>query len=641
MLTNNPDNKIFNFEQANVIDKINLYIQNQKTKNQDPSIQQEDNMPFKSTQGICLGLAAYWLYLKRIGEEGSFKHKLDYILNWDAEKFTIDSNNKDTIFEDFINASLFAHNHDEITKLNAQKDMHASFAYMYNDGSPTINKAEFDLTFIFTRQTLAKLIQDCMHPNKMVLFGNGYHALGAMLEDGVYYIYDPSSTSGPIACKDQAELADKIFVGLAKFCGSTDYIALNMTAFDLVEELYTNNPIAAGAYPEPTEYCAKMLDNKKYKTSVFKNSNILRVCMRYSSFEILDLLYANGYKYVPGTNKHTSELSEVFKQRDSAKIQYLLDHDVSLEFQPKDGETALAYAIRNNLSQMVYDVLAYGADPNHMLLPDLSTLGWALIYRNTSAIILLLASGADCSAEILTEMQAKYRLEDIAAIKTHAVQLNKKLLNLSDILTIDGSNGKQIIAFLQHIKLRAQLGENLNAINVMLDGKELAAPIAITNIIAIYKDQKNKNLDFTDKVEIYKLLKFFKPKAIEFKGSRELIALIPEIVKSITSKPITAHSKEDLLEIATIMDELTALSASKFRPLLVKITLAHKAASAKKTIERYLAKNGITNLAKHLADLNHEPIHKPNRLLFAANRGNVIPDLEFSRDVLPLLTLTR
>lgn len=437
----NPE---LSFHQDLLISKIKQYLVAKKAD--------DTKLPFANHEGICAGINSYWLYLKRIGEEGKFIHQMEYILNWDADLFKASKRPTDRIFEKFMNNVLFLNHDNELrSKQGIQRhDLAESFNYLLGKNEEQVEDAEYSLTFVFNKDKLELLINDCVHPNKMVRFGNGFHTVGMIYSGGVYYFLNPSSKEGPRAINTASELAKALFGALGPFCKSKTYLALNMSIFDLKGE-------TPGIYKPAQEYYREQLQDSKYRQAVFAHPNLLRLGLRYDD-KMLDQLRAQGYKYTPAKIYTITELGNVVLDEDEDKLKHLLTLGMPLDFKSTHGETALGTAIRSKRGNMLYLLLQQGADPNVQPVSKSSALESALIWHNAEALIILLAVGAEFNDKFLKKLAMKYNSADIAAIKAHALELNAKLLHLEE--------DHSFASFVQHSHLQLKLGFVPDKINM-------------------------------------------------------------------------------------------------------------------------------------------------------------------------------
>ncbi len=394
--------------------KFAQYLGLRKTKN--PHQQYDENLPFENNAGWCSGLVAYWLYLKKIGKENDFLNDIEYILNWDPKQYLNSDQDEDKIFERFFNDVLFLH-HDKELRHTDRQNIAESINLLLGDGQTKVDTLKYSSTFVFNRTALSEIITKNAKPNNMVRFGNAFHTIGLMYEPPIYYIYDPSSEA-IVKCTSADEAANLIFTGLAVFCKSTDYIALNMSVFDL-----ENN---SSQFPDSKQERLNLLENPTYKQAVLHHPNILRVCMRYHDHDILKTLEDHGYKYVKSNLYIDNELGDAVANQEPDDLKYLLQHGLHLNYRNQIGETALGAAIMHKQTDFLYKLLQMGVNPNVPVAEKISALDWCLIHKNTEAMILLLAAGAHCSNKFLAKIHSRYKPERVQQILEQAAILSHK-----------------------------------------------------------------------------------------------------------------------------------------------------------------------------------------------------------------------
>lgn len=524
--------KDIDYDQGLLLNKILSYLNIRAAKNTDPSIQYDTHLPFYDAAGICSGLVAYWLYLMRSGKSEKFNDMLLYLATWDDNRFLNNTELVDPIIENFMNDVFFLH-HDKKLRGVEKHNIHESINLLVGDDFAQVATAEYSLSFVFDRKALSSFIKNYVRNNKMLRFGNGLHTVGAIMQDGVYYFFDPSDRHGlkdtskksfMQMTSDPTKLTGWIFTALAKHCHSKSYIALNLSVFD-----FKDSP--ASAYPYPDDYYAVQFKDKKFKKAVLQHPNIMRVGLRYD-LSMLDALFAAGYNYVESNLFDLDELPEAVVEKDLLKIDYLVTHGVSIDYKSKASASALGIAIQEKLSDMIYILLSkYGANPNALAHDTRSALDWALFWRNTDAIIMLLAFGADSTPKFLQALSARFSPIEVMAIKHHAVQLNKRILH------IDNERHPE---YARNVKLQVQLG--LMQASFALPGQ----------------------------------------------NAKQLSKAIDSIVATILAKPKHSRTENDLAQIAIILQQLKELRKTGHTSSPHKLYIARKAGNAIQQIADYL-----------------------------------------------------
>lgn len=528
------------YDQGLLLNKILSYLNIRASKNTNPNIQYDTHLPFYDAAGICSGLVAYWLYLTRIGKSKKFTDMLLYLATWDANKFLTSEDLVDPIIENFMNDVFFLH-HDKKLRGVEKHTIDESINLLVGDAFAQVAPNEYSLSFVFDHKSLSSFLNTYARNNKMLRFGNGLHTVGAIMQNGVYYFFDPSDRRGLKdtsqkshiqMTSDPTKLANWIFSGLAKHCHSKSYIALNLAVFDLKDS-------PASAYPYPQDYYAAQLKDKKFKKAALNHPNIMRLGLRYD-LAMLDVLFSEGYRYVQSDIFDTDELAEAVAEKATSKIDYLMQHGVAIDYKSKHNTSALGLAIKDKLSDMVYVLLnKYGANPNALAHGTRTALDWALFWRNTDAIIMLLAFGADCTPKFLQDLSVRCSPIEVTAIKHHAVQLNKKILHIDN---------QQHPEYARNIKLQLQLG----------------------------------------------LIET--PFVLPARNAKSLSKAIDDIVAAILATPKHSRTENDLAQIAIILQQLHELKSISHASNPHRLYIARKASNAIRKISDYLNKTAANLL---------------------------------------------
>lgn len=562
-------------------------------------------LTFNLKDGICSGLVAYWLYSVANDEEGRFVDKLEYALNWDVENFKKSTAKVDLKLEELINVIFLLHYPLAINNQIDQFNLDTVFPLLLNSNQPSILEPEFKITFIFNQPALNELLDLCVFPNKMIRLGNGLHAIGLIYHDKKYCLYDPDCEHLIQYFDDVKSLAAVIFNIFATKASVKDYIAMNATIFDLEESI---KPI----YPDPLEFCTELLERPNYKSNALNDKYLFNLCAKYNEYALLDLLFANGYKYIPWENNLTTELNNAVYSHDLKKIQYLLAHDVPVDYKSKFGVAPLNVAIKEAYLPMVYILLNAGANPN----ADSTYLSIALKNKFSQGVILLLAFGLNVSQKDVENIQEVFTSNYAQAIFESALALNEKILKLPEKIDLENPNSKDIIKFLHNIKLKNQLGFSVDV--------EL-----LKNIKDVYdSDHKNLIFNITEKEDVYEILKYFYPEMTEYSNEEQenlaleqLSLVLQQITDKITSKNANQHSKSDLLEIQIILEKIVELQASTDKEL------SNEASKAEDKIRQYLKGNKVQYIP-----------HKANNLFFILNKPEDKLQTSYEDDIVPFLS---
>jgi cytohesin len=136
------------------------------------------------------------------------------------------------------------------------------------------------------------------------------------------------------------------------------------------------------------------------------SSSSLVLAAKAGSFSDVLSLYAAGASLHHESNEGDTALLWAAVHNHRPMLQFLLDHQVSVNFANSSGETALMLAILNRHAAIVARLLAHGADPNCA-----DEEGWTPLHHAASRgwgglVQRLLAAGADRQRRTLGGDQA-------------------------------------------------------------------------------------------------------------------------------------------------------------------------------------------------------------------------------------------
>lgn len=423
--TTNPTAGI-DHHQIRLLEKLQQYVKAKKP---------EGSLPFDSIDGLCSGLVAFWLYSIRACEEYEFIGDLEYALNWDENAFKTNGKTDDYRLERFINNVAFLQHDIKLREAKniKQDNLAASMEFLTGKGYDKVKPCEFKINFVFNHDSLVQLIKDAVFENKMIRLDNSLHTIGLIYSGGKYRLYNPNSKIGPKSFDNPQELAKGIFAALGEWCKSRDYLALSLAAFDFEYKADDKIPVR---YPIPLQYCRNLIKTPKYKHAVLQHNNIFHVGARFDDYAMLDLLYDNGYKYIPWALGKTSELEEAILCNNDTKFNYLLQHNFPVNYKCNGGITPLATAIKKGNNNMLYALLVAGANPNIAANDKYSLLDVARVFDNSAAIIMLLAAGTELKTDDLRKLAKKYTTDQLRAIIAHALLLHAKFTVLAQNMSL-------------------------------------------------------------------------------------------------------------------------------------------------------------------------------------------------------------
>lgn len=546
-------------------------------------------LPFNTANGLCSGLVQYWLYLKRDGNEDEFIRQLEYIANWRKEQLDGLEFKQDSILEQF---------------LNNVESLHFDFMLRYNEGikqesiAESLNfllephqeqvRQEFNLSFVFNKPALQNTIDEFVKPNKMVYLNNMHHALGLMRSGDSFYLYDPGykpaqNKPGVQKFSNSKDLVKAIFSSYTKHNKSKDFLTLYMSFLDIGEE-------NVAEYKNALDYCDSLIKAFNFNTGTFLQSDILHVLVKFHDLKTLKYLLSLGVRF-----------------------------DVKTSF----ADTLLGIAIVDHDYTLLYLLLCNGADLNSTH-NNLNLWQQAIFSKNPEALALLLAFGYP-PPEDKSFLSAGFSQQQTAKIFTTALQLHTELLHVPAELDLSASNAHDITMYLRHARLMRQLGREPNFV-VHFDGNSYQGIDALYQISNYYKNTAHNDMfDAAQKTEMYSLLKFFKADRFKFKGSKELVNLLSIIEKQIYAKKLDEHSKEEIIEIGIIMDQLEQILMMPTGINPGKHYLHFKAAHLKDVINKYLRKNGISSLKDYINQQDKESMQR-NYIFFTLDKDN--PELK-------------
>jgi ankyrin repeat protein len=409
-----------NYSQSHLIAKFNEYV-NLPGK--------DKTLPFTSSAGLCSGLNAYWLYSIRNDEEAEFKRNLEYILNWDKDRFLADGTKDDDVFELVLNTIAFLQFQFHLIHGLRQESYKESFEMLRHKSGADVSLPEFTMTMVFDHQGLRNLLSIIAHPKKMLRFVNSLHNVSLINLNDSYHFYNPDSESGPTATKSIDEIVTAIFEGLGFYCGSKRFIALNINVYDLANS-------SIGEYPNVKEYRKTLLANPDYKQAVIKHDNILHTTASSRDFDMLNALFGLGYKYIPWDKHGTPELNESIALNDRKMFRYLIKHGIPLDYRAPNGITPIAAAISSKNNNMLYMLLQQGADINATPHRSMSLIQIACVKNNPEAIILALANGYNLSKKEQDMIDKKFGANTLKVILNKSTAMQNEIVKIISQTTL-------------------------------------------------------------------------------------------------------------------------------------------------------------------------------------------------------------
>lgn len=430
MTIKNPRNNPVDNVHIHILKKMRRYVELKKNKLRKIDDPSECVLPNEVSNGLCAGLVACWLYSEKINKNLIFINEstsdLENFLEWDADKFVNSQDLTDPNMEQFINAVRFLHSDTHLRTGVMQENIDTSFNFLTADTAPKLAPAELVTVFVFNHAKLAKFIQDIVFEHKMIRLGNGFHTVGLYKKNDKYYFYDPLRL--PIELDSASQVATAIFTSLSPTCKSTTHIALSSVVFDLVSSV-------PAVYPDITEYYTKLLQDETYKHAVLNHNNIFHLAARCADYKTMNLLFDNGYEYIPWREIKNTEIIDAINADNPELLAYLLAKGFVPDYNAQGALTPMGLAIVKNSLHLVCLLVAAGADPNGKVLNDYSVLSCAIQTQpkdndkitQANIIAVLLGSGAKLSSNNKKELYGNFTKSEVARIFANAAKIEQQV----------------------------------------------------------------------------------------------------------------------------------------------------------------------------------------------------------------------
>lgn len=579
------------YNQDKIIKKLEQYLKFKRqhikadktlTKKHKQDALEYCQLPFNSTEGLCQGLVAYWLYFMHNCGDGKFLHQLQYLLHWSASKMSKTAT-EDKIIEEFLNA-IAALQFDYLLRfaeISQQNKIDESFNAIGSGNSNVRN--EYNLCFAFNQQTLAQFIDAAVKPGKMIYLNNIHHVVGLIYIGGVYYLYNPNSKKGALSFTDSKELAASILQEYKEFT-TNKLLTMYISCLDSID-----NPVPE--YPGKPQYYQALMQDPKHLEDMLHEPELLYLIIKHGEVELLSLLLSAGMR---------------------------------LDTQPIANNSLVGIAIEANNFEILYLLLANGADM-HAKHKFSSLWDTACINRNAQTLALLLAFGYT-PPENFGLISAYFEDHQIIKIYNAALDLNTELLQVPSTINLDQTNDCEVLNFLKHAKLRIAISHNIDDLAIVCRGKIYTGANAVSKLASIYKQKPAQDLfGCTYKTEIFCILQELDHKSHRFEY-KDLILLLDQI-KQLVSNQKSTPRKEDLIEISIILKHIDEIVAHPANFATSTFYLRRNATAVKTAISKYLKKYGITSLEDHLAKLDKKSTHR-NYMFFTPDKDQITPEFE-------------
>jgi hypothetical protein len=274
----------------------------------------------------------------------------------------------------------------------------------------------------------------------------------------------------------------------------------------------------------------------------------------------MDLLFDNGYVYMPDSTSNWTEINEAVIHGDVQKIKYLLQRGL-----PVDNKN-LSLAIEQNSMEMVYIFIASGATTNAVLANHKTYLDLALQYDNPEAIVLLLACGMAPDESYKIAMQNKYTHKGMQKIFTTSLQMQHTFLKIPRSIELNDATGEVLSDYAKHNKLAHQLDGVVTNVIITRDNKVIATKDIMANILEIFNTHPlDDKFNLSEKAELESVLEYFYPglhnkRGYAEKKLAETTHAALQLADQLSVQPANQINRIDVVNAQLIVENIATLS---------------------------------------------------------------------------------
>lgn len=329
--------RIEDVSQDALIENISIYLKKKYEDDFEHYKETDINNIIKSIEkGFCQGLSALYCYKKMAGQLENFKEDIRAIAYWDGK----DVGKIDALFTGLLNDVLWLQSqHMDLLK-EPMSDFANAFRVLAHkttekdemsrpETTPSIQEV-FSFSYNFYKDELKEFFEKniFIHEGDMILLGDPYHAISAMLmktEKGIYTVFNPDDQKGEQEFVNLQDAINHINKSFRNF-SEKEVLPLGIRIFRESRKLEQGED----SYPDPEELYRSFLAKDDLEQRKVDNVTIL----------------------------HTAAFdgqTDIFKEKNLD--QYLNVQDIR-------GKTPLHMAYSHNQLEFFSELIDRGADPN-------------------------------------------------------------------------------------------------------------------------------------------------------------------------------------------------------------------------------------------------------------------------------------
>lgn len=396
-------------DQSTIIDKFKSFLALQKRQ-------------LRVSRGYCNGFSLLWLYYKSIGKDELFFRALYEISEWKETNTNPQIlNTIENIFNDVIWFQLQHHLLPNLDQTNLPAALDA-VRNNKNTATPAVEK-EFSFSFTLSRQEIIALLKKITHENKMVHLSSGSHAMGLMLQNGIYDFYD-CNCDGKNSFNTLEDVVDE-FISIFNYQesskGKAGYYGISVCIYDHAnrpkkeyfninnyikellaqrgkidqQDVYGFSSLALASQNDNKEICRNLLRRGAALNLRDINGNTeLHTACYNGHIEIVQLLLEYGAN-LRSRGKHLkSVLHFAVGSRNLTLIKFLLNQGADVNATDCKGHTPLHIAARLGYTEVLEELIKHGANIDTTDLKQRTPLFIAAQYDNATSANYLISHGA-------------------------------------------------------------------------------------------------------------------------------------------------------------------------------------------------------------------------------------------------------